>query len=148
MTRRFTGWHMAAIMVAFFGVVIGVNVVMAASAIRTFGGVVVENSYVASQKFDDWLDAARAQRVLGWRADASVGSDGRVVVKLVAPAGAVVRARIIHPLGLQPGHTVVLRPLDKGRYVSDAAIPAGRWLLRIQVEAQGRVARFEQEVRR
>ena len=45
--RPFTGRHMAAIMVAFFGVVIAVNVYMARLATSTFTGVVVENSYVA-----------------------------------------------------------------------------------------------------
>ena len=39
----------------------------------TFGGVVVENSYVASQDFNGWLDEARAERALGW--DADVGRD-------------------------------------------------------------------------
>ena len=61
MTRRFTGWHMTAIMFAFFGVVVSVNMLMATLATRTFGGTVVENSYVASQSFNRWLAEARAQ---------------------------------------------------------------------------------------
>ena len=44
MTRRFTGYHMTAILLAFFGIVVAVNLVMATLATRTFGGVVVENS--------------------------------------------------------------------------------------------------------
>lgn len=47
----FNGRHMTAILVAFFAVVIAVNVLMARFIICTFGGVVVENSYVASQHF-------------------------------------------------------------------------------------------------
>ena len=42
--RRFTGWHMTTILVAFFAVVITVNIVMARFALSTFGGTVVENS--------------------------------------------------------------------------------------------------------
>ena len=61
--RRFTGYHMAAILVAFFGVIIAVNMVMATLATRTFGGVVVENSYVASQEFNGWLKDARVDLV-------------------------------------------------------------------------------------
>jgi nitrogen fixation protein FixH len=59
MGRQFTGgtWRR---MVAFFGVVIAVNLTMARLAIGSFGGVVVENSYVASQKFNGWLDRPRA----------------------------------------------------------------------------------------
>ena len=58
--RKFTGWHMTGILVAFFGVVVSVNVFMARAAISTFGGTVVDNSYVASQKFNGWLDKAEA----------------------------------------------------------------------------------------
>src|SRR3546814_8818871 len=53
--RRFTGWHMTAILIAFFAAVIAVNMLMATVAVRSFGGTVVENSYVASQKFNGWL---------------------------------------------------------------------------------------------
>ena len=37
------GWHMTTILVAFFAVVITVNIVMARFALSTFGGTVVEN---------------------------------------------------------------------------------------------------------
>ena len=60
--RRFTGWHMTTILVAFFAVVITVNIVMARFALSTFGGTVVENSYVASQHYNEWLARAAAQR--------------------------------------------------------------------------------------
>jgi len=71
MTRTFTGWHMTGIVVALFGVVIAVNVLMASYAIGTFGGTVVDNSYVASQRFNSWLAEARTQRDLGWNVDAT-----------------------------------------------------------------------------
>ncbi|HMP45265.1 MAG TPA: FixH family protein, partial [Sphingopyxis sp.] len=41
--RSFTGWHMTAILVGFFGVVMAVNFTMARLAMSTFGGKVVEN---------------------------------------------------------------------------------------------------------
>ena len=89
--RPFTGRHMAAIMIAFFGVVITVNVVMARFASSTFGGVVVDNSYVASQHFNRWLDEASAERQLGWHATITHAADGTVRVALTGvPAGATV----------------------------------------------------------
>ena len=63
MSRPFTGRHMAMILVAFFGVVIVVNLIMARYASSTFGGIVVENSYVASQEFNKWLDEAETDPV-------------------------------------------------------------------------------------
>jgi len=61
MTKRFTGWHMTGILLGFFGIIVAVNFTMATLATRTFGGVVVQNSYVASQRYNEWLKAARAQ---------------------------------------------------------------------------------------
>ena len=52
MPRTFTGRHMTMVLVAFFGTIIVVNFTMARFASSTFGGVVVENSYVASQHFN------------------------------------------------------------------------------------------------
>ncbi|MEO6609486.1 MAG: FixH family protein [Aestuariivirga sp.] len=50
--KRFTGWHMLAIMVGFFAVVFFVNGILVFSALSSWTGLVVENSYVASQTFD------------------------------------------------------------------------------------------------
>ena len=81
-TGPFTGKHFTVIMVAFFAVVIGVNLLMARAASSTFGGVVVENSYVASQEFNTWLAEARKEKALGWSAQATRLPDGRVSVVL------------------------------------------------------------------
>ena len=70
--KPFTGRHAAIILVAFFGVVIGVNMVMASFALSTFGGTVVDNSYVASQHYNEWLARAEAQDRLGWEESVAV----------------------------------------------------------------------------
>lgn len=151
MTRNFTGWHMTGILVAFFGVVIAVNVVMARFAVSTFGGEVVENSYVASQHYNDWLAAARAQDEAGWRAVPSVDG-GRLSVALtqagadVANATLVVTAR--HPLGRAPDREIVLhRDAGRGLYVADQPLPPGRWLVEIIGRRGAERLRFEDEVR-
>ncbi|SNT71684.1 Nitrogen fixation protein FixH [Paracoccus seriniphilus] len=63
MRRELTGRHVLMITVAAFGVIIGVNVVMAVKAVGTFPGLEVANSYVASQSFDR---ERAAQDALGW----------------------------------------------------------------------------------
>ena len=62
MTREFklTGWHVLAIFVGAFGVIIGVNVALAWNAVATFPGLEVDNSYIASQTFDDRREAQEA----------------------------------------------------------------------------------------
>lgn len=49
---RFTGYHMIACVVSFFAVIIFANVTMAWFASSSWTGLVVKNSYVASQQFN------------------------------------------------------------------------------------------------
>ncbi len=58
-----TGRHVLAITVTAFGVIIGVNLLLAFKAVGTFPGLEVDNSYVASQTFDR---ERAAQGALGW----------------------------------------------------------------------------------
>lgn len=60
---KLTGRKVLAIAVGAFGVIIAVNLVMAYFAVNTFSGLVVRNSYIASQGFDASRDA---QEALGW----------------------------------------------------------------------------------
>jgi nitrogen fixation protein FixH len=148
MTQSFTGRHMAAILVVFFSVVILVNFTMARFASATFGGIVVENSYVASQQFNRWLDQADAERALGWDAITAWRPDGRLAVTLDGvPAGAAVTAAARHPLGRLPDRAFTLEPAGKRRFLSREALPEGRWLLRLEVTAAGRSWRREEELR-
>ena len=64
--KEFTGRHMLYITLAFFSVIIGVNVLMAVVASRSWTGLVVKNSYVASQNFNAELAAAKSQSARGW----------------------------------------------------------------------------------
>lgn len=67
-----TGRKVFFTMAAAFGVIISVNLLLAYSAIKTFPGLEVRNSYVASQNFD--TDRA-AQLALGWTVTADVSNE-------------------------------------------------------------------------
>lgn len=131
-TKRFTGYHMTAVMLAFFGVVVAVNVTMATLAARTFGGTVVDNSYVASQRFNRWLAEGRAQDRLGWSAALSLGAGRRVVASVSVP-DVVVEAVARHPLGRTPDVALRFEPDGAGGWRSRAALPPGRWLVHLEV---------------
>ena len=144
MQGRFTGRHMAAILIAFFAIVAGVNFLMARLALSTFGGVVVENSYVASQKFNGWLDAAERSRELGWDVRLAREPDGKVLVDTAhVPQGAAVIGEARHPLGRMPDAPLAFVPAGDGRFVSTAAVPEGRWVVRLRVAAGKDVWRGE-----
>ncbi len=148
MPRKFTGYHMTAIMMGFFGVVIAVNLTMARYATSTFGGIVVENTYVASQEFNGWLEEAKRQQALGWDAVTTWRPDNRLAVRLSGvPEGAAVSATARHPLGRLPDHELMFEPTGEDRFLSTNALPDGRWLLRLEVVAGGREWRREEEMR-
>jgi len=140
-SRTFTGWHMAIILVSFFLVVIIVNVFMARAAIGTFGGTVVDNSYVAGQKFDDWGKAARAQQQLGWTINGSTGADRKLLVSAKdaqgVATGFAATAVAHHPLGRLPEHPLSFVAGKDGRLESVQALPAGRWQVRLTVTRNG-----------
>jgi nitrogen fixation protein FixH len=131
---------MTMILVAFFGVVIAVNFTMATFASRTFGGLVVENSYVASQKFNGWLSQARAEKALDWTLDLRRGQGGRLDARLSTEDKGLDGARIDvlarHPLGQLPERELHFRSLGDGRYESVEALPAGRWILHVEAKAE------------
>jgi len=137
MTRRFTGGHMLALMLAFFGTVVAVNFAMATLAVRTFGGTVVDNSYVASQHYNHWLDQARAQRALGWTTRLALDPERHVTAAVGARGrpldGALIGAVAMHPLGHEVDFTLRFADLGDGHYRSLAPLPPGRWVVRFTI---------------
>jgi nitrogen fixation protein FixH len=143
--KGLTGHHVAVIFVCFFALVIAVNVTMAVLASRTFGGLVVENSYVASQKFNEWLARARDESALGWDMTVARAANGRLSLALASAGVPMVDARITgrarHPLGRLPERVIAFQPDGAGRYASIERLPAGRWIVHLDIAAHGRTLR-------
>ena len=138
--RPFTGRKMTVIMVAFFGVVVAVNLLMATFATRTFGGVVVQNSYVASQKYNLWLAKARKQERLGWTIKPSLDGARRVTLDLNV-TGASVTGVAKHPLGREAD--VPLRFMSvPGGMRAEQSLPQGRWAVHLLIRKGSDEARL------
>jgi nitrogen fixation protein FixH len=74
--KPLTGRKVLLIAVSSFGVILAANLVLAVQAVKSFPGLEVANSYVASQKFD----ARRGAQVnLGWELSAGL-EDGQLVL--------------------------------------------------------------------
>ena len=145
MIREFTGRHMLFVMVAMFGTIIAVNLVMAHFAVATFGGTVVDNSYVASQDYNRWLADARAQKALGWTVAAHRLPDERVEVT-VTPENGVLSGTAHHPLGRAKVQRLRFALTGAGRWTSAVPLPAGRWRLRLTLVSRGKTARYAVEI--
>jgi nitrogen fixation protein FixH len=131
-----TGAKVLAIFAAFFGVTIAVNVVLAYEAVRTFPGLEVANSYVASQTFD----AERtAQEALGWTAEARIAGD-ELILSLTDRAGRPARVAAV---GGVFGRPTTVRDDQSPAFVFDGTVwrapvttQPGQWNLRLDARAE------------
>lgn len=145
--KQFTGRHMLLILVTGFGIVAAVNFYMASLAVGGFHGIVVENSYVASQKFNSWLEEAEKDRALGWKAEGERGADGHVVIRTSGvPEGAVLSAALRRPLGDKQFAQLGFIPLAPGTFRSAEPVEEGRWTMRLTITAQGQSWTGESEL--
>lgn len=135
----FTGRHMLAIMVAFFGVIIIVNVTMAITATTSWTGFVVKNSYVASQEFNGKAREARAQAALGWTATVKV-SDGTVRFALADAGGAPMAmgggtATFRRPVSDADDTVAALKAAADGSLAGAVALADGVWIVEVEADA-------------
>lgn len=130
--REFTGRRLLFILLGFFGVIFAVNFTMAWLANSTWTGLVVKNSYVASQEFNAKVARVEAQMARGWTWDLKV-ADGRVGFALATPAGAPVSARTVtvtfkRPVGDREDVTVALARTADGRWEGGHTLADGAWI--------------------
>ncbi len=134
--KRFTGKHMLIIMLCFFGVILAVNLTLATLAAKSWSGLVVKNSYVASQNFNEKLSAAARQAQTGWQSRLTQSGGGLELYlseRGGAPlAGLNVTAVIRHPINEQLDRKTLFRPQAPGRYRSDLRLPVGLWEIEIR----------------
>jgi nitrogen fixation protein FixH len=133
--RPLTGRAVLAIFGGAFAVILTANLTLAWYAVGTFPGLVVRNSYIASQGFD--RDRA-AQQALGWTL--TPGYDGQAVTLAFTDAA----GRPVDPAALD---VTIGRPASdgddmrlafaaaRGVWRAPVALAPGQWLLAVQAEA-------------
>ncbi|WP_417243971.1 FixH family protein [Celeribacter sp.] len=141
-----TGKHVLIGMVGAFSLIIGVNVFMAVSAVRTFPGLEVKNSYVASQHFDD--DKAE-QLSLGWTIE-TAAKDAFFRVAITDEAGNPVEVETISGTIGRPTSVVDDQTpefvFDGTAYVAETGkLEEGNWNYRMVATAKNG-AHFKQRI--
>ena len=148
--KKFTGWHMTAILVAFFAVVMAVNFTMARFAMSTFGGKVVENSYVASQHYNEWLKRADAQDRLGWDKSVTFDPDRHVLLTIRKDGrlldGVQASATINHPVGRTAPAALHFEPAAGGVLRSVEPLVLGRWGVDLILRHGADEARYREDL--
>lgn len=133
------GWHVAAGVVGFFAVVIGVDAVFLTLAYRTHPGQVEARPYETGLIYNTELERLRAQEALGWRAAVETRPEGLSVLlqdRDGAPlSGLTVKATLQRPATEQGRSVVILTETAPGRYLGDHSGLTGAW--DTEIEATG-----------
>lgn len=136
--KRFTGWHMLAILVTFFSVIIAVNLVMATFANTSWTGLVVQNTYVASQQFNERVAESRAQAALGWKGTLTIGG-GEISYGLVDALGVPVQVESVNASFRRPAYEaedwqVTLTRNADGNFSTQTAVRDGIWIVNTEAK--------------
>lgn len=131
MTRELKGYHVLIIALMAFAVIIAANLTMLFAATGSFPGLVVKNSYVASQ---GWNDRTAEQKALGWTSDVTY-ANGTVKVALSTPAGAPVQDAVLNIVIGRPATDTMDQSFDvqgTSPYLVPADLAQGKWLIQIR----------------
>ena len=144
---RLTGRKVLAIAVSAFGLIIAVNLIMAYFAVNTFSGLVVRNSYIASQGFDETRDA---QEALGWTVD--LNHDGEALrIAITGTDGIAVRpdrleVTVGRPTTQRDDMVVDIQSTASG-YAGLAQLSPGNWRVEISaIAADGTLFRQSRSI--
>ena len=136
MTAEIKGIHVLAVLLAFFGVTIAVNVLLAVYAIGTFSGEDVSKPYVKGLEYNKTLAARAAAAALGWTAEIGATRDGADMIVSVRIAGRdgtpisglAVEAQLRRPTDAALDRALTLEPVGGGLYRARVEeIAAGQW---------------------
>ena len=145
--KPLTGRKVVLLLVAFFGVVIGVNLVMMRLAIQTLPGTEVDSAYSASLVYGREITAAHDQNARNWKVDAHVERNGQGGATLQIEArddngrpmsGLKFQGRFERPTDRRADLPVVLAEVGIGVYRGSAlAMAPGQWDLVLEGVAAG-----------
>jgi nitrogen fixation protein FixH len=145
--KPLTGGKVLFMLVAFFGVVFGVNFLMMKLAIDTLPGTEVDSAYSASLAYEKEIAAAHDQNARNWKVDAHVqrGPDGGATLRVEARdnsgkpmSGLEFRGRFERPTDRRADQPVALAETENGIYRGSASlIASGQWDLVLEGDAAG-----------
>ena len=129
----------------FFCAILLANLALTYFALRTLPGGVLENSWDASQTWNQRIAASRAQTERGWSAQASLRSEGEGARIVFAPQdregafvpGLLVEAVLEHPSDRRADRRAMLQWQERVYEGLIADAPVGDWTLQIKASLDG-----------
>ena len=161
---QFKGVHFLVIILAFFGVVIGVNIYMASLALGTFDGLAAKDPYQRGRDYNETLDQARTQAALGWDVRFSTSTTHStpqsttqantldLMVQISDADGDALSDMTVSVLVKRPARddldfTLDMQMQSAGVYTASTPLPlAGRWQLTMLASRDGDIYRIDEEI--
>jgi nitrogen fixation protein FixH len=145
--RKLTGFHVLLMLIAFFGIVGGVDGFMIVRALGTFRGEVAPKPYEQGLKFNKTIQESREQDARGWKVDGRVRRDatGKAQIEVDARdaggapvTGLQVEAILAAPADKTRDHAVKLEHFGGGVYRGATDAQQGAWDLELTASRDGR----------
>lgn len=139
--KQFTGYHFLAILLAFFGTVILANGALAYFAMSSWSGLVVPNSYVASQNFNQ--ETARRQQAASNGATMQMAlARGHVELAFKGRKGESLNVgelnmKVGHPVTAGLARSLRFSQVGLGVYKSTEPLSKGTWIGDISADIEG-----------
>ena len=133
--RPLTGWHVFLIFFMLFTAIISANALLAFHAVRSFPGLEVQNSYIASQTFEE---KRFAQINLDWTVKLTTTnnqldvafSKGRLPITPL-----IEHAQLSRPAGMHDDQALDF-VYDGRHFTTLVDLRAGRWVLRLKARSE------------
>jgi nitrogen fixation protein FixH len=145
--KPLTGRKVFFLLIAFFGVVIGVNLIMMKFAIQTLPGTEVDSAYSASLAYGREIAAAHDQNARNWKVDAHVrrSADGGATLEVeahdnggVPMSGLKFQGWFERPTDKRADRPVALAEVGRGIYRGmTPEIASGQWDLVLEGDVAG-----------
>jgi len=148
--KELTGRHVLYILLAFFGVMLAVNIYFTVMAVSSFRGEDVPRSYRQGLEYNQTIAARQTQSQLGWTAGVN-HIDGRIIVEIRDIDGDVIRgleldAKLRHPTDTSQDRPIIFTRDLSGRFTAELPVTQGKWLLKAVTQSGDNPFKFEYEL--
>jgi nitrogen fixation protein FixH len=142
---QLSGKHVLLMLIAFFGIILAVNIDLVLKAQTTFSGEDVHNAYLQGVDFNETLAKRAEQARLGWQAEIKASRTSVKAVNIAisirepdgsAPVGLALEGRLRHPSDARLDHDLKFRALGPGHFaVTLPNVPKGLWNIEVHSSA-------------
>ena len=150
--KELTGRHVLFMLIAFFGVTVGVNTIFITKAVSSFTGEDVKGSYRQGLEYNKTIESRSEQAALGWGVMTnfihSETGEQKLVVRITDEenrpiSGLSIEGLFKRPTDLAKDTDVAFIERGDGIYEARTVLSKGQWTLKATASSSNNAFRFE-----